>query len=170
MAPKAAKSKAPRPKAQKRDETADPLAFRFFNEIGIIEQLARNRFERVLPDGLRLPHFTVLNHLVRLGDGRSPLQLARSFQLTKSTITNTLQRLEARGLIRVEPDPADGRGKLVFLTPAGRRLRQRSIAALAPALAEVEGLLGSEAMARALPTLQKVRAYLDAERDRPRKG
>ena len=31
----------------------DPLAFRVFNEIGIIEQLARNRFERALPDAER---------------------------------------------------------------------------------------------------------------------
>jgi hypothetical protein len=43
----------------------DPLAFRVFNEIGIIEQLSRNLFERVLPDGLTLPQFTVLNHFVR---------------------------------------------------------------------------------------------------------
>ena len=143
----------------------DPLGFRLFNEIGIIEQLARNRFERVLPDGLKVPHFAVLNHLVRLGDGKSPLRLARAFQVTKSTMTNTLQRLEARGLIEVAPDPGDGRGKLVFLTSAGRRMRQRSIEALAPVLAEVEALLGHEALVRTLPVLQALRAHLDAARE-----
>jgi lipopolysaccharide export system permease protein len=75
--------------------TPDPALFALLNEIGIIEQLARNRFERAQPDGLRLPHFAVLNHLVRLGDGRTPGQIARAFQLTKATMTNTLQRLEA---------------------------------------------------------------------------
>ena len=59
----------------------DPLVFAFFNEIGIIEQLARNAFERVMPDGLRLPHFSVLNHFVRLGGERSPGELARAFQV-----------------------------------------------------------------------------------------
>ena len=29
----------------------DPVVFRFFNEIGIIEQLARNSFERVVRRG-----------------------------------------------------------------------------------------------------------------------
>ncbi len=143
----------------------DPLGFRFFNEIGIIEQLARNRFERVLPDGLKVPHFSVLNHLVRLGDGRSPLRLARAFQVTKSTMTNTLQRLEARGLVRIAPDPDDGRGKLVYLTPAGRRIRQKSIKALTPVLAEVEALLGRKALAGTLPVLQRLRAHLDAARN-----
>ncbi len=147
------------------EASEDPLGFRFFNEIGIIEQLARNRFERILPEGLKVPHFSVLNHLVRLGDGRSPLRLARAFQVTKSTMTNTLQRLEARGLIRVAPDPEDGRGKLVFLTPAGRRIRQKSIEALTPVLAEVEALLGRRALAGTLPVLQKLRAHLDAARD-----
>ena len=143
----------------------DPLGFRVFNEIGIIEQLARNRFERVLPEGLKVPHFSVLNHLVRLGDGKSPLRLARAFQVTKSTMTNTLQRLESRGLIRVAPDPDDGRGKLVYLTPAGRRTRQKSVKALAPLLAEVEALLGRKDLAGTLPILQKLRAHLDAARD-----
>src|SRR3712207_5255456 len=54
----------------------DPLAFRVFNEIGIIEQLSRTMFERVMPDGLTVPQFSVLNHFVRLGGERSPAQLA----------------------------------------------------------------------------------------------
>jgi len=33
-----------------------------------------------------------------------------------------LDRLAARGLIRRDPDPADGRGTLVALTSAGREL------------------------------------------------
>ena len=75
----------------------DPLVFVFFNEIGIIEQLARNLLERALPAGLKQPHFGVLNHLVRLGDDKSPLFLSRAFQVSNGTMTNTLQRLEARG-------------------------------------------------------------------------
>ena len=109
----------------------DPPAFVLLNEIGIIEQLARTRFEALQPDGLLLPHFTLLNHLVRVGDGRSPVAIARALQLAKGAITNTLQRLEARGLVRVEPDPEDGRGKRVFLTAAGRRRRDAAVTAVA---------------------------------------
>ena len=55
----------------------DPVYFSFFNEIGIITQLAQTLFESVLPYGLNMPQFTVLNHLARLGDGRSPAEMAR---------------------------------------------------------------------------------------------
>ncbi|MGB0499456.1 MAG: MarR family transcriptional regulator, partial [Rubricella sp.] len=46
--------------------------FALFNEIGIIAQLSRALFEARLDDGITLPHFTVLNHLVRVGDGATP--------------------------------------------------------------------------------------------------
>lgn len=145
---------------------ADPPAFVLLNEIGIIEQLARNRFESLQPDGLLLPHFTLLNHLVRIGDGRSPVAIARALQLAKGAITNTLQRLEARGLVRVEPDPADGRAKRVFLTEAGRARREAAIAAVAPALAEATAALGPAAMAETIDRLRTVRERLDRDRDR----
>jgi DNA-binding MarR family transcriptional regulator len=144
---------------------ADPAAFRFFNEIGIIEQLARNVFERVLPDGLKVSQFALLNHFVRLGDDKNPADLARAFQVTKGAMTNTLQRLEARGLVTVGPDPDDGRGKRVHITEAGRRVRDRSIAALGPALAVLEREFGEAAFADALPFLERLRASLDAARD-----
>ena len=143
---------------------ADPPAFVLLNEIGIIEQLARNRFEALQPDGLLLPHFTLLNHLVRIGDGRSPVAIARALQLAKGAITNTLQRLEARGLVRVEPDPADGRGKRVFLTEAGQARREAAIAAVAPALAEATAALGPAAMAETIDRLRVLRAWLDRDR------
>jgi len=158
-------TKSSKPPKGAGKNAGDPLLFTFFNEVGIIEQLARNRFERVMPDGMRMAHFTMLNHMVRLGDGWTPARLASAFQLTKGAITNTLQRLQARGLVRVRPDPDDGRSKRVFLTPAGRRMRERCIAALAPELARVQAELGRDAIAAALPGLQAVRAYLDNARE-----
>lgn len=144
----------------------DPPLFALLNEIGIIEQLARNRFERAQPDGLRLPHFAVLNHLVRLGDGRSPSRIARAFEVTKATMTNTLQRLEARGLIRMEPDPRDARGKRVFLTEAGRARRDAAARASLADLA-VLAAAGGVRPEDALPTLRRLREVLDAARDDP---
>ncbi len=142
----------------------DPPAFVLLNEIGIIEQLARARFEALQTDGLLLPHFTLLNHLVRVGDGRSPVAIARALQLAKGAITNTLQRLEARGLVRVEPDPEDGRGKRVFLTAAGRRRRDAAVAIVAPALAEAIAGLDAAALAETIARLRLVRESLDRAR------
>lgn len=143
----------------------DPLLFTFFNEIGIIEQLATNRFERVMPHDLRLPQFVVLNHFVRLGGEYSPLALARAFQVSKGTMTNTLQRLEHKGFVAVRPDPDDGRGKIVSITESGRSARDDAIAALAPLLAELECEFPAAQFAAALPFLARVRAWLDRARD-----
>ena len=41
---------------------------------------------------------------------------------TSGAMTNRLHRLERSGLIERAPDPGDGRGMLVRLTPQGREL------------------------------------------------
>ncbi|HJP23202.1 MAG TPA: MarR family transcriptional regulator [Alphaproteobacteria bacterium] len=147
------------------EETKDPPIFTLFNEIGIIEQLARQRLESVLPEGLKISHFSVLNHFARLGGERAPAELARAFQVTKAAMTNTLGRLEARGLVAIRPDPNDGRAKRVALTARGLKLRDRAIAALGPELAEITAHIPAQDFATALPFLQRLRAYLDEARN-----
>ncbi len=143
----------------------DPPLFALLNEVSIIEHLARNRLERVLPDGLRASHFVVLNHLTRLGDGRSLARIARAVQVERPTMTNTIQKLEARGLVRVGPDPRDGRGKLVFLTESGRAAREACVAAGIAAIAPVAAGIAEAELQAALPLLRRLRAALDRARD-----
>lgn len=145
--------------------TQPPPLFDFFNEIGIIDQLARRVLESVLPDGLREAQFHVLNHLARLGDDRPPVELARAFQVTKGAMTNTLQRLEARGLIEIRPDPRDGRAKRVLLTEAGRNCRDACFASLAPVLAELEQSFARAEFDAVLPFLVRLRRHLDTRRN-----
>lgn len=146
------------------EPTKDPLAFRFFTEIGIIEQLARSRLERALPDGLKVSQFIVLNHLVRLGGEWNPARLAAALQVTKGAMTNNLQRLEKRRLVRVLANPTDGRGKLVTITEAGRDMRLRCVASVGPFLADLSRELPDKDLAAALPILEKMRIHLDAHR------
>ncbi|MEM0906342.1 MAG: MarR family transcriptional regulator [Pseudomonadota bacterium] len=141
------------------------LLFAVFNEIGIIEQLARTRFEAVMPGGLLLPHFSVLNHLVRLGDNKSLKSLAFAFQVSKGTMTNTVQKLAARGLIDVQPDPEDGRGKRVFITQEGRQMREDAIIAITPALQMLAEDVGFDTFEAVLPKLSRIRATLDEMRN-----
>lgn len=143
----------------------DALLFAVFNEVGIINQLATTRLESVLPDGLLLPHFTALNHLVRLGDGKSMSSMAFAFQVTKATMTNTVRRLSDRGLVEVRPDPEDGRGKLVFLTAAGRAAREDAIAGLVPSMRALAREVGLERFEAVLPHLSALRTALDAQRN-----
>lgn len=143
----------------------DPLLFRFFNEIGIIEQLTRAKFERGLPHGLTMSQFRILNHLARLGGDKSPAAMARAFQVTKGAVTNAMQKLEAKGFIETRPDPRDGRGKRVSLTSEGQTARDDAIATLTPFLPVVLREFSETEFAAAMPFLQRLRVFLDEERN-----
>ena len=142
-----------------------PLYFRLFNEIGIIAQLSTAVLERHLPDGLLEPHFRTLNHLVRVGDGRTPLQMATAFQVPKTTVSHQVGVLAKHGLVRLEANPEDGRSKLVFLTDTGRAMREEVIASFASVVAEWSETIRPEEVAGLVPRLEAIRRFLDAERD-----
>jgi DNA-binding MarR family transcriptional regulator len=142
-----------------------PLYFAFFNEIGIIAQLSRAAFEARLPDGVTQPHFAVLNHLIRVADGRTPLELARAFQVPKTSMTNTLAGLEARGFVETRPNPKDRRSKNVWLTPEGRRFRDEAIGLLVPTMEAFARRFPSGEIGELVPKLTEIRAFLDAARD-----
>jgi DNA-binding MarR family transcriptional regulator len=143
---------------------SDPVVFRIMNEIGIIDQLGTTLFERAMPHGLTLPQFIVLNHFVRLGGERTPLELAEAIQVTKATMTSTLQRLDAKGFILATPDPKDGRSKRITITSAGRAARDDSIRAISHHLTEMEAVIGRQDLEAALPVLAKLRSFLDQRR------
>ena len=52
----------------------------------------------------------------------SPTELFRSMMVTSGTMTNRIDRLAEKGLVRRVPDPEDRRGILVELTEQGREL------------------------------------------------
>jgi DNA-binding MarR family transcriptional regulator len=65
-------------------------------------------------------------HVLHLIDPEQPLpmgRLAETLSCDASNITGLVDRLEARGLIRRRASPDDRRVKVLYLTPAGLRLR-----------------------------------------------
>jgi DNA-binding MarR family transcriptional regulator len=70
---------------------------------------------------LQVWEFDVLSALRRSGDPYrlSPGALLNQTLVTSGTMTNRIDRLAERGLVRREPDPNDRRGVLVTLTDAG---------------------------------------------------
>jgi DNA-binding MarR family transcriptional regulator len=146
--------------------TADPLAFEFFNEIGIIDQLSSAMLTNALPRGMTKAQFTVLNHFVRLDIAeKSPAELASAFQVRRPTITSTLARMEGAGLIKVRVDPKDGRGKLISITGEGLEMRERCITSLQAMIPAIESVLTEAEIRALLPALRKLRAGLDALRN-----
>jgi DNA-binding MarR family transcriptional regulator len=141
-----------------------PVAFDFFLEISVIDQLAGTAMERALPEGVSMASFGLLNHLTSKGGADSPARLAQALMVTKGTVTALLKRLEARGLVALSPDPSDGRGKVVALTEAGRRSREAAIAALDPLLETFLAAFPEPDLAGALPLLRRVRLDLNRRR------
>lgn len=144
-------------------EPRDPAVIALFSEIVMVETLARNRLARVLPKGMELSHFMVLNHFARLGGEKTPAQLARVFHLTKGAMTNTVARLEAAGYVHVRPDWEDGRRKFVSISHAGKAARDRAVIAIAPVFDDVVASLGLDKMRAMLPAMRTLREILDPD-------
>ncbi len=144
-------------------EKTEDLAIALFGELFMADQLARNRISKVLPKGMELSHFGVLNHLARIQEERTPAQLARSFHVTRGAMTNTLNKLEWAGHIHIRPDWDDARRKFVAISPSGRAARDAAVQAIAPLIAEVGTARGAEKIRGVLPVLRDLRGKLEGD-------
>ena len=141
-------------------KTSDDLAVSLFSEILVVEQLARASVAKVLPKGMELSHFSVLNHLAHSGAERSPAQLAKTFNLTRGAMTNTVHKLEWAGWVHIRPDWDDARRKMVAISPSGHSARNAALAAIAPLIADVVEGVGEDKVRTALPVLREMRLKL----------
>ncbi len=93
-----------------------------------VSRLLRTKFDRRAKSiGLTRSQWWVLTHLYRR-DGLVQAELAEILEIERPTLGKLLDRLEAKGWLRREPDPEDRRVKRVYLTdevkPAMKSLRQ----------------------------------------------
>jgi DNA-binding MarR family transcriptional regulator len=135
-----------------------------FHEVSLIDQLAKSRLERALPQGLSYSQFGILNHLTRQGEPMSPAQLVAALNLTKGAVTNLLQKLEAQGLIAITTDPDDGRRKWVSLSDGGGAEHQQCLKRLRPLMEEMRAAIAEDDFKAALPFLKQLRLWLDQNR------
>lgn len=140
---------------------AEDLAVSLFGELFMADQLARNHISKALPRGMELSHFSVLNHLARLNEERTPAQLARAFHVTRGAMTNTLSKLEWAGHVHIRPDWDDARRKFVAISPSGRAARNAAVQSVAPLIAEFVRDLGAERVRAFMPVLRELRVRLE---------
>lgn len=78
---------------------------------------------------LELFEYDVLSALRRQGRPYSlpATRLARQSDLSNGAMTNRVDKLEAKGLVRRRPDDNDGRGVIVTLTTKGKNLIDKAI-------------------------------------------
>lgn len=144
-------------------DSTNSLAVALFSEILTADQLVRNRLSKVLPKGMEISHFSVLNHLARSGAERSPAQLAKSFHVTRGAMTNTLGKLEWAGYVHIRPDWDDARRKMVAISSAGKRARDSALDAISPMIAELISEMGDEKVRAAIPILRELRLKLEED-------
>ncbi len=106
----------------------------------LARHLDRARKSAFAKHGLEIWGFDVLAGLRRTGAPYelSPGQLLQQTLVTSGTMTNRIDRLQELGFVERRPEPADGRGIIVRLTPIGKEVVD---AALDDLLSSEESLL-----------------------------
>lgn len=111
---------------------------RLVNERG----LARVRERFGVP--VRPAHATLFPHIDL--EGTRLVELARRVGTTKQAVGQLVTELEEMGVLTREPDPEDGRAKLVCFTPRGRQSLLEGLAVLGEIEADLQARLGPRRM------------------------
>ena len=106
------------------------------------EQILLARVDEVLrPFGLTFARYEALTLLWFSQHGSLPLsKVGQRLQVHPTSVTNTIDRLEAQGLAQRVPHPTDRRTTLAEITPKGRALAAEATAALNEAAFTETGL------------------------------
>ena len=102
--------------------------------------LARRFDDALRPLGLTSGQYSTMMSLNR-PEPPSIGSVASLLAMDRTTLTAALKPLERRGLLRVTIDPDDKRGRLLALTPAGRKLLARAMPIWTRTHAEIEARL-----------------------------
>ena len=96
------------------------------------QQIMQARVDDVLkPFDLTFARYELLMLLHLSTRGAMPVKKASErLQVHPTSVTNSVDRLEAAGLVERAPHPTDGRGVLLVLTPSGRRTALEATAEL----------------------------------------
>lgn len=91
-----------------------------------------------------LSHINATRHLAI--EGTRLTDMASRAAMTKQSMSELVEQLEALGLVARRPDPADGRARLVYFTPKGLEWLEDFRRALLKAEAEFARTIGAEAL------------------------
>jgi DNA-binding MarR family transcriptional regulator len=131
---------------------ADELQF-------VVGALVRQMRSASPAHNISLSQVSVLKRLDRQGP-HTVADLARSDKITHQSVTDSVDALAGRGLVRRTPDPGDRRRKLVTITADGQRLlaerREAGAENLAAAIASRLTSAERVHLAQAIPLMRRL--------------
>lgn len=128
-----------------RDDLAAPAAQRGYSDI-------------------RQPHYQIFGN-IRMG-GIRLTELAARAQLSLAATSELVNDLESLGYLTRRPDPADGRAKLIDLTPRGRALLGDAGDRVAEIERQWSEVVGTPQFAEMCATMQRLLDELDPDQAR----
>lgn len=127
-------------------------------------RLTRREFERrARAIGLTRAQWAAIAHL-RRNEGCNQSTLADLLDVEPITLARLLDRMEAAGLVKRQPDPKDRRARLIYLTEKAKPLIDRLAEFARDTRASAFAGLSAEEQERAIDLMIKVRANL-SDRD-----
>ncbi|MFE7328512.1 MarR family winged helix-turn-helix transcriptional regulator [Streptomyces sp. NPDC057565] len=129
----------------------------------------RRELGRILPDGCSSGSATVLTLLARDGEMRIG-RLAELLAVDMSVTSRHVTHLAALGWIDRSPDPADGRSRILRLTPEGRARLAELSERTAQLLAQRPNDWSDEDVRRLTWLMARLRASFHDPRSDPRAG
>lgn len=123
----------------------------------------RDATRALLPLGLELWEYDVLSALRRQGRpfALAATRLARETDLSGGAMTNRIDRLEQRALVRRRPDKEDRRSVIVVLSAEGRRVIDKAIQLRLDAARESLGGLSAAEQEELANLLRKIVLSMD---------
>jgi DNA-binding MarR family transcriptional regulator len=105
---------------------SQPAAMASATSIMRVQQLLLGDFDATVGrHGLTFARYEALVLLAFSREGRLPMsKIGQRLMVHPTSVTNIVQRLVRQGLVERDPNPADGRGKLATITPAGRNVME----------------------------------------------
>lgn len=139
-------------------------AFRIGFLIHDVSRLRRTVVDHALrPMGVTRSQWWVLANLSRHnGKGMMQTELAKVMDVGKVTLGGLIDRLEATGLVKRQPDPSDRRAKRVVMTQKGIKLLADIQEIAADVNAQIMGGIPRNDVARAETVLYKMKQQLIA--------
>jgi DNA-binding MarR family transcriptional regulator len=132
------------------------LLFRLFED-DLVERLRVAGYKNVSPADLNVLRF------VR-PTGSTSVEIAKLAGVSKQAIAKSIAGIEAKGYLKRQSHPEDGRSQVVLFTPRGRRLLESCIFAIAEIEQIYERAVGKEEFLKVKLALARLIGIYDSQR------